>query len=158
MSGSIPRVLVSACLIGINCRYSGDGCKGAPAQELARDFCLIPVCPEQLGGLPTPRAPHEILGSRVVDSEGNDGTQAFERGAREALRIAKLLGCEFALLKERSPSCGTTCVYDGTFSGKRIAGMGVTARLLASAGLKLFSEECIDDLKDALRVAYSGGD
>lgn len=151
MGVDCERVLVSACLLGMNCRYCGGGCEDERAAELLAQYCLLPVCPEQLGGLPTPREPDEILNGRVIGRSGQDNTEAFELGAREALRAAKLFNCRFALLKERSPSCGSNVIYDGSFTGRRIAGAGVTARLLAAEGIKVFSEEHIDELKEALK-------
>ena len=91
------------------------------------------------------------MNGRVIGRSGQDNTEAFELGAREALRAAKLFNCRFALLKERSPSCGSNVIYDGSFTGRRIAGAGVTARLLAAEGIKVFSEEHIDELKEALK-------
>ena len=151
MKENVAKILVSACLLGMNCRYCGGGCWDERAAGLLAEYCLIPVCPEQLGGLPTPREPDEILNGRVVERGGRDNTEAFERGAREALRAARLFGCEFALLKERSPSCGANMIYDGTFTGRRTAGAGVAARLLADAGIRVFSEEHIDELKEAVK-------
>ena len=138
------KILVSACLLGLNCRYCGGGCFDDRVVTLAKEFCLIPVCPEQLGGLPTPREPDEILNGRVVSKSGIDNTEYFERGAEEVLRLAKLLGCSMAILKERSPSCGSSMVYDGTFTGRKIPGAGVTALLLMKNGVKVYSEENIN--------------
>jgi uncharacterized protein YbbK (DUF523 family) len=102
---------------------------------------LVPACPEQLGGLPTPRTPSEIQpDGRVVDAAGADRTREFEAGAREALRIARQHGCSRAVLKENSPSCGAHRVYDGTFSGRLVPGMGKTAALLAAAGIEVRSD------------------
>ena len=137
-------ILVSACLLGEPCRYDG---KSQPCEALiglvaARE--LVPVCPEQLGGLPTPRTPSEIQADgRVLDAAGQDRTAAFEAGAREALLIARERGCAQAILKENSPSCGARHVYDGTFSGTLVPGMGKTAALLAEAGIEVLSEASI---------------
>lgn len=150
MGDKSVRLLVSACLLGMNCRYCGGCCEDRRVVALLEECWLVPVCPEQLGGLPTPRAPNEILNGRVVESDGRDNTEAFERGAQEALRTAKLLGCDFALLKERSPSCGSNMIYDGSFTGRQVHGAGVTARLLAEHGIRVFSEERIEDLRRAL--------
>lgn len=150
MGDKSVRLLVSACLLGMNCRYCGGGCEDGRVVALLEECWLVPVCPEQLGGLPTPRAPNEILNGRVVESDGRDNTEAFERGAQEALRAAKLLGCDFALFKERSPSCGSNMIYDGSFTGRQVHGAGVTARLLAAHGIRVFSEEHIEDLRGAL--------
>ena len=127
------NILVSACLLGVCCRYCGDG-KPCPAVLALRDrYSLIPVCPEQLGGLPTPRSPVELRGGRAVARNGSDCTRQYERGAREALKLAKLFHCSTAILKSRSPACGFGQIYDGTFSGTRVAGNGVAAELLRRA-------------------------
>lgn len=142
------RVLVSMCLLGVNCRYNGEPkAEQAVAELLGRnDITLIPVCPEQLGGLPTPRTPSECRGESVISVDGEDRTEAFLQGARETLRIAKLYGCGAALLKERSPSCGSREIYDGSFNGSRIPGEGVTARLLRESGIRVFNENEIEQL------------
>ncbi|MBR6536625.1 MAG: DUF523 domain-containing protein [Lachnospiraceae bacterium] len=147
------RVLVSACLLGVNCRYNG-----VPKEDVAvkallagEDITLIPVCPEQMGGLPTPRTPSERKGDGVVSSEGEDRTEAFTRGAEEALRLAKLYGCEAALLKERSPSCGNKEVYDGSFTGTLVSGEGVTAELLRKNGVKVFGESEMESFLEYVR-------
>ncbi len=142
------RVLVSACLLGVNCRYNGIPKEDAAGKELLarEDITLIPVCPEQLGGLPTPRTPSERKGELVVSSEGEDRTEAFARGAKEALRIAKLYGCAVAILKERSPSCGNKAIYDGNFTGTVVQGEGVTAELLRKNGVKVFGESELEKL------------
>lgn len=136
------RVLVSACLLGVNCRYNGIPKENNAVKALLEreDIILIPVCPEQLGGLSTPRTPSERKGGSVLSSEGEDRTEAFLRGAEETFRIAKLYGCEAAILKERSPSCGNREVYDGSFSGTVIPGEGVTAELLRKNNVKVFGE------------------
>ena len=147
------RVLVSACLLGVNCRYNGIPKEDAAVKELLsrKDIALIPVCPEQLGGLPTPRTPSERKGDGVVSSEGEDRTVAFTHGAEEALRLAKLYGCEAALLKERSPSCGNKEVYDGSFTGTLVRGEGVTAELLRKNGVKVFGESELNVLLESIR-------
>ena len=139
------NILVSACLIGLNTRYAGDSNSIDWITSLAGEHTLIPVCPEQLGGLPTPRVPCERVGELVLDKNGADRTCAFRSGAEMALRAAKLNGCPVAILKQRSPSCGSGIVYDGTFSGTKIPGDGVAAELLKSAGLRVFSEEDMDE-------------
>ena len=110
-------ILVSACLLGCACRYDGQSKPNPLVQELARRGLAVPVCPEQLGGLPTPRKPSERRGDRVVMSDGRDVTAEYRRGAEETLRLARLYGCTAAVLKERSPSCGCGRIYDGTFTG-----------------------------------------
>ena len=151
------RILVSACLLGVNCRYNGIPKEDAAVKELLsrEDITLIPVCPEQLGGLPTPRTPSERKGDGVVSSEGEDRTKAFAKGAEETLRLAKLYGCEVAILKERSPSCGNKEIYDGSFTGTVVPGEGVTAELLRKNGVKVFGES---ELKVLLESIRRGGD
>lgn len=140
------RLLVSACLLGARCRYDG-ACKAHPlAGELAKRHQLVPVCPEQLGGLPTPRPPAERRDGRIVTKDGTDVTEPFCRGAEEALALCRLLGCEAALLKERSPSCGQGMIYDGTFSGTLAAGDGVTAAALKEAGVPVYGESEVEKL------------
>ena len=129
-------ILVSACLLGEPCRYDGKAQPCPAVIEMAQDHELVTVCPEQLGGLPTPRTPSEIqAGGRVINTLGEDNTAAFEAGAHEALRIARERGCKRAILKENSPSCGVHRVYDGTFTGMLVPGSGKTAALLSEAGI-----------------------
>ena len=148
------NVLVSACLLGVNCRYNSIPKEDATVKRLLNrdDITLIPVCPEQLGGLPTPRTPSEQIGERVMDEQGNDRTEAFVQGAKEALRLAKLYGCEAAILKERSPSCGSGFVYDGTFSHTQVPGDGVCAGLLKKNGICVFGESKLEEF-----FTYIGG-
>lgn len=135
------NILVSACLLGVDCRYCGTACPGEGVKDLIGRYRLIPVCPEQLGGLPTPRPPAEIRDGKVVTASGDDVTEAFCRGANEALKLAELFHCRCAILKSRSPSCGFGQIYDGTFSGKLVPGNGITANLLHKAGLTVLNEE-----------------
>lgn len=145
------RVLISACLLGVRCRYDGQG-QGLGAAEALLARCEpIPVCPEQLGGLPTPRTPAERMGDRVLNREGADVTDAFERGAREAVRLAGLCGARFALLKARSPSCGSREIYDGSFTGRTVPGMGVAAQALTDAGVEVYDEARLDALLERLK-------
>ncbi|WP_424450050.1 DUF523 domain-containing protein [Pseudodesulfovibrio tunisiensis] len=136
------KIIVSACLAGEPCRYDGQSVPFEPAVELVRQGRALLVCPEQLGGLPTPRTPAEIVDGRVLDRDGNDVTHAFELGARKALDLAREAGCEEALLKSRSPSCGPDTVYDGTFSGRLIPGEGMFAALLRKNGVMVRAETC----------------
>lgn len=147
------RVLVSMCLLGVNCRYNGIPGEAEAVKQLVTcdDITLIPVCPEQLGGLPTPRTPSERRGDKVISKDGEERTEAFQKGAKEALNIAKLYGCEAAILKERSPSCGHNRVYDGNFSGTVIPGMGVTAELLQKNGVRVFGESELEDFLEYIR-------
>lgn len=139
-------ILVSACLMGTNCKYSGgnNACEACLELLKREDVCLIPVCPEQLGGLCTPRVPSERLEEIVVAQNGEDVTLQFRKGAQEALIIAEKWGCKEAILKEKSPSCGSTWIYDGSFTGTLVPGMGVTAELLKENGIKIMSETCIE--------------
>lgn len=142
----MKTLLISACLLGLCCRYDG-GSKPQPGVEaLAERYRLIPVCPEQLGGLPTPREPSERRADAVVSRSGTDVTAQFRRGAEQALHLARLYGCKAAVLKERSPSCGSGEIYDGTFTGTRVPGDGVTAELLKQNGIAVYGESDIWDL------------
>ena len=141
-------LLISACLLGVACRYDG---ASRPLPEaliaaLTERYALIPVCPEQLGGLETPRAPSERMGDRVYTNTGADVTAQYARGAEEALFLARRFGCRRALLKERSPSCGSGCIYDGSFRGRLTEGFGVTAELLHACGLTVFGESEVEKL------------
>ncbi len=147
MPDQLP-ILVSACLLGTPCRYDGIGKADERVLALAKTRCLIPVCPEQLGGLPTPRPSAERVGARITTKDGADVTAAFTRGAKETLRLAQLLGCQTAILKSNSPSCGSGQIYDGSFSGKYISGDGMTAALLKQNGITVFSEG--DDFNESL--------
>jgi len=140
------KILVSACLLGACCRYDGESKAHPEMAALAEQHILIPVCPEQLGGLPTPRPPAERKGERVVTQTGTDVTEQYRRGAEEALKLCKLLGCEAAVLKERSPSCGCGEIYDGTHSKALTAGDGVTAELLKMQGIPVYGESRIEEL------------
>ena len=139
-------VLVSACLLGLACRYDGKAKENPRVLALLeKGVRLVPVCPEQLGGLPTPRPPAEIQrDGRVLNRCGADVTAAYLRGAEEALRLAGLYRCQRAVLKARSPSCGKGGVYDGAFAGRLIPGDGIAARLLLERGVRVFTEEELD--------------
>ena len=137
------RILISACLLGCRCRYDGCAKANPAALELAGRYEVTPVCPEQLGGLATPRPPAERRGDRVITAEGAEGTDAYRRGAEETLRLAELLGCGTAVLKERSPSCGCGTIYDGTFTHTPVLGDGVTAELLTRSGIRVLGESDI---------------
>ena len=144
-------ILVSACLLGINCKYNGDNNKNDKVEEYLKDKQFIVVCPEQLGGMSTPREPSEIIKldghgvlegkASVINNKRLDVTKKFKQGAQEALKIATLYSCKKAILKEGSPSCGSNYIYDGTFTGKKIPGVGVTAALLRKNGIEVISEK-----------------
>ena len=145
-------LLVSACLLGVPCRYDGQS-KPCSALELLAERCvLVPICPEQLGGLPTPRVPAERRGDYVITREGADVTANYRRGAEEALRIARITGCKTALLKAKSPSCGCGRIYDGTHTGTLTDGSGVTAQLLTENGMAVFTEEQLEALYAAEQI------
>jgi len=134
-------IIVSACLAGIFCRYNGAIQPHETIIELVSQGQAIPFCPEVHGGLSTPRAPCEIQGNKVVDSDGADRTEAFQRGAEEGLRLARLVGSNEAILKSRSPSCGSGEIYDGTFSSTPVPGDGLFAKLLKENGFIVRTEE-----------------
>lgn len=135
------NILVSACLMGVCCRWDGDTNGPLPElEELMKTHNLIPICPEIMGGLPTPRHPAERRGNIVATRNYTDVTEQFERGAMEALKLAHLYRCKYAILKERSPSCGSGKIYDGTFHGRLVRGDGVTAELLKSYGVTVIGE------------------
>lgn len=137
------NILVSACLLGLECRYDGRDNLKPEIKKLLREHCLIPVCPEVMGGLPTPRVPAERVGDRVIAQNGSDVTAAYEKGAREVLKLAQLYGCQAAILKERSPSCGVGVIYDGTFSHTLTEGDGVAASCLRKNGVQVWGESQI---------------
>lgn len=141
-------ILVSACLLGAPCRYDGTG-KLEPALERlrAQGHTLVPVCPEVLGGLPTPRPPAERQpDGQVVTREGVDVTAEYRSGAERALELAQTHSCTLAVLKERSPSCGRGQIYDGSFSRTLVPGSGVTAQLLEAQGIAVYGESRLDEL------------
>ncbi|WIF94278.1 DUF523 domain-containing protein [Caminicella sporogenes] len=144
-------ILVSACLLGIDCKYNGKNNYNKDLKKFLKDKKYIIVCPEQLGGLPTPRKPSEIIAGdgydvldgkkKVLNLKGDDVTDYFIKGAYESLKIAKLYGIKKAILKARSPSCASFKIYDGSFSGKLREGVGVTTALLKKNGIKVLNEE-----------------
>ena len=140
------RILVSACLLGLACRYDGASKPREEILALKERHELIPVCPEQLGGLPTPRVPAERQGEKVVTREGGDVTAQYRKGAEEALKLCRLVDCSCAVLKERSPSCGCRGIYDGSFSGTLTEGQGVTAELLIRSGIPVYGESEVAEL------------
>lgn len=136
----METLLISACLVGYNCKYNG-GNNALPPEVLTalrERYRLIPVCPEAAGGLPTPRVPSERRGGRVVTRDGRDVTAAFRRGAEIAGKLAERTGARLALLKSGSPSCGSGMIYDGSFTGTLMPGDGVTAEYLKNKNLIIF--------------------
>lgn len=140
------NILVSACLLGVNCRYDGTGKLCDSLIKLKEIHNLIPVCPEIYGGLGIPRNPNEIVGEKVMCKDGKDVTKEFYNGAIETLKLAKLYDCKLAILKERSPSCGYEKIYDGTFTSNVIDGNGIAADMLASNGIEVIGESKIKKL------------
>ena len=142
----MENILVSACLLGENCKYNGGNNFNEKVALLKQKYNIIPICPESDGGLPTPRIPSEIQGNRVVNKEGLDVTKEYNKGALIALELAKKHHCRIAVLKEKSPSCGSKFIYDGTFTGTKIAASGVTTKLLSDNGILVYSEDEVDKL------------
>jgi len=138
------KILVSTCLLGCSCRYDGGTKPCEKVIALKEKHQLIPACAEQLGGLTTPRTPCEHVGDKVMSIDGVDRTDAYMRGALEALKLFELFECDCAILKARSPMCGSNVIYDGTFSGKFKEGDGVLVALLKQRGIKVYTEDEID--------------
>ena len=139
------KLLVSACLLGCPCRYDGDAKPCEPVLALRDRHTLIPFCPEIYGGLPTPRIPAERQNGSVITRDGRDVTENYERGAAIACTMYDTLGCDGAILKTKSPSCGIGKIYDGSFSGSLISGDGVTAAAFLRRGIPCFTEEELTD-------------
>jgi len=161
----MSKILISACLIGQKVRYDAKDCLQAHErlQQWIRDGKVISICPEMAGGLPTPRPPSEIepgknaeavlqFQARVLTNQGIDVSDEYRKGAQKALALAQQHGIKVAILKARSPSCGSKQVYDGTYSKKLIEGMGVTAALLSQHGISVFDERQIDAALDAAEL------
>lgn len=144
------NILVSACLLGVECRYNGKGELDPQVKALLDSHHLIPVCPEIMGGLATPRTPAERRDGRVVTRDGQDVSLAYEKGAAQTLKLAKLYGCSAAVLKERSPSCGSGRIYDGTFTRQLTDGEGVCAGLLRAHGINVYGESQIHRLLEEI--------
>lgn len=140
-----PRFVVSACLAGERCRYDSGDNTCALVVRLVQEGKAVPACPEILGGLATPRSPCERQGDRVMNRDGQDVTDFFERGAALAMERAHTNGCTAAIVKSRSPSCGYGRIYDGSFSRTFCSGDGVWAEKLRAEGFELFSEESLPD-------------
>ena len=144
------KLLISACLLGRNCKYNGGNNLHPLVERLGEKYDLVPICPESMGGLTIPRPPAEQKDGRVVSRDGTDVTEAFRRGAQQACRRAQESGATLALLKARSPSCGSTQIYDGTFTGRLIPGEGIAARELREMGVEVFDETQLESLKERL--------
>lgn len=135
------KILVSACLAGVNCKYNGKNNENKKIIELIKNKDVILVCPEQLGGLKTPRTPAEIINDKVITKDNIDVTKEYQKGAEEALKIAKQFNIKKAILKSKSPSCGKGKIYDGTFSNTLIGGNGITTELLQKNGIEVISSD-----------------
>lgn len=146
----MEKLLVSGCLLGHPCRYDGKAKRNEAVCALREKWELISVCPETMGGLKAPREPAEqriVDGCRrVISRDGRDLTAFFEKGAQRVLDLALEKGCRFAVLKENSPSCGCGCIYDGTFTGRKIPGMGIAAGLLTNHGITVVGETGLEKL------------
>lgn len=136
-----PTILVSACLLGYRTKYSGEDNYTPDIEKLKEKFNLVAFCPEVDGGLDVPRPPSEIQGEKVTMLNGVDVTHQYNLGAKIAVRLAQKYDAQSAIMKERSPACGSELVYDGTFSKKLIAGMGIAAKALKQIGVKVYNEK-----------------
>ena len=143
--------MISACLTGENCKFNGGNNRRDTLLEILAGHTLIPVCPEVMGGLPTPRTPAEIRDGVVVTKDGRSVDREFRTGAEKTLAIARQMRPDFVVLMSRSPSCGVKQRYDGTFSGRLTDGAGVTAALLLRAGFRVLDAEDTDGIRAALR-------
>lgn len=138
-------ILVSACLLGENCKYNGGNNRNERVLRYVQGHEVIPVCPEVLGGLPCPRKPVEWVGKRVLTRDGDDCTENFRIGVQKALEVIAGQQVDLAILQSRSPTCGVKQIYDGTFSGVRIDGQGVLAKALAARGIPLMDAEDVPE-------------
>ncbi len=139
MEKSKEKILVSSCLLGLNCRFDGENNYSKEIDEFLKDYEVVPVCPEIMGGLPTPRIGAERVGDKVFTKEGRDVTAQYKKGAEEVLFLAKKYNIKKALFKLRSPSCGSNKIYDGTFTNTVTDGNGVTAELLKENGIEIIT-------------------
>jgi len=142
----MEKLLISGCLLGRNCKYNGGNNYASEVEALKDKYELIVICPEVMGGLSTPRDPSERFNDKILSSKGKDVTKEFTNGAKIALELALKNGCTKALLKDGSPSCGSTYIYDGTFSHNKIKGYGVTTEMLIDAGIEIYTEKDIEKL------------
>ncbi len=145
----MKKILVSACLYGDKCRYDeGDVSFDDPTfLKWKAEGRLVKICPEVCGGLKTPRPDSQIRGERVLARTGQDVTEEYEKGAKEAVRLAEENRVTCCIMKQRSPSCGSKIIYDGTFTGGKIKGEGITVRKLREAGFKVFGEEDMEEAR-----------
>lgn len=137
----MKKIAVSACLLGVPCRYDGKCVEHERVQEYVKDKEVVLICPEVLGGLPTPRMPCEIVNGKVMNAQGNDKTKYYEEGANKVLALLKEGNIEEAILKAKSPSCGVKQIYDGSFTSKLIDGEGICARILRENGIRVIDSD-----------------
>lgn len=142
----MEKILISACLVGDKVRYDGKSQYHPLIKELLEKYELVPFCPEVEGGLKTPRVPSEIKKDKVINQEGRDVTRFFKEGAEKALNICKYLEIKIAILKDHSPSCGSTEIHSGNFDGRMVKGKGITTTLLEQNGIKVYNEKEIEKL------------
>ena len=142
----MEKILISACLLGINCKYNGGNNLNPLIEELKKKYELVPICPEFMGGLSIPRDPSEIKEDRVISNKGVDVTSNYLSGAYQALQLVGISNITKAVLKDGSPSCGSTYIYDGTFTKNKINGMGITAKLLKENNITIYNEKEIEKL------------
>ena len=142
----MEKILISACLVGDKVRYDGKSQYNPLIKDLLQKYDLVPYCPEVEGGLLTPRVPSEIKKDKVINKEGKDVSKEFKKGADLALAICKYLDIKIAVLKDESPSCGSTLIHNGNFDGSLIKGKGITTRLLEHNGIKVYSDKDIEKL------------
>lgn len=147
----MEKILISACLVGDKVKYDGKSNYNPLIRDLLEHYELVPFCPEVEGGLSIPRKPSEIKGEKVINDAGKDVTNFFESGAKKALQICQYLNIKIAVMKERSPSCGSKQIHDGSFSNRLIAGEGITTHLLRQNGIRVISEEELEDFLNELK-------
>lgn len=140
------KIGVSACLLGENCKYNGKNNFSSKLEEILKNHDLVAICPEVLGGLPTPRDPAEIVGEIVRTKDGRSVDDEFKKGAKKALELIKRSKVELVVLQSRSPSCGIVKIYDGSFTGKLINGDGIFAKLLKEEGIKAIDVEDLTNI------------
>ena len=140
------KIAVSSCLLGIKCKYNGESNFNIKIDKLREKHTIVPICPEVLGGLSTPRVPSEIIGSKVVNQNGVDVTLNYINGAKKALDILKENNIDVVILKSKSPSCGKDYIYDGSFTHTLVNGDGITTRLFKKNGIKIYSENDFEDI------------
>lgn len=138
------KILVSACLLGVNCKYNGNNNLNDKVIKYIENKEVIPICPEIMGGLSIPRYPSEIVDDKVINNQNQDVTKEYTKGAEETLKLARILGVRKALLKSKSPSCGCGKIYDGTFTNTLINGDGITTKLLKENKIEVITEMELD--------------